>query len=511
MARLAVLSYHTSPLAQPGTGDGGGMNVYVRELSSALARLGHEVDVYTRRDTPASRDTVLVEPGFRVHHVTAGPPAPLERDDLAAHVDDFTDAVATSFRCTGVPDAIHANYWLSGLAGHRLKHELDVPLVMTFHTLERVKAETFEPESDERARQEAAIFACADAVLASCDVEAEQFVRLYHAEPSRVHVVPLGVEHAFFAPGHRPQARRALGVDPAATMLLFVGRLQALKGVDVARRRGRRATLAIVGGPSGPDGRATLARLHERVAASGTIDHVTFVAPQAHQLLSTWMRAADATLVPSRSESFGPVALESSACGTRGATPGARPASAWPRSPRRWRCRASCAADVSAPLRDERAARLLDEVVNEWARQWRASGLVGEIEHRDEPDDLGHVHWLVRVASEEKDHVAIWLTLRQRTVRVETELCPAPEENLADLFRYLLVKNADLAPLHLAIGPEAGIYLVGQVPVGEVDVERFDELVGACLKTVDELYPTAMSIGLPAWYRRRRREGSGSV
>src|SRR5487761_2203673 len=294
VARLAVLSYHTSPLAQPGTGDGGGMNVYVRELSSALARLGHEVDVYTRRDTPASRDTVLVEPGFRVHHVTAGPPAPLERDDLAAHVDDFTDAVATSFRCTGVPDAIHANYWLSGLAGHRLKHELDVPLVMTFHTLERVKAETVEPE---------------------------QFVRLYHAEPSRVHVVPLGVEHAFFAPGHRPQARRALGVDPAATMLLFVGRLQALKGVDVAletlveaRRRGRRATLAIVGGPSGPDGRATLARLHERVAASGTIDHVTFVAPQAHQLLSTWMRAADATLVPSRSESFGLVALESSAC-----------------------------------------------------------------------------------------------------------------------------------------------------------------------------------------------------
>src|SRR5487761_924942 len=323
VARLAVLSYHTSPPAQPGTGDGGGMNVYVRELSSALARLGHEVDVYTRRDTPASRDTVLVEPGFRVHHVTAGPPAPLERDDLAAHVDDFTDAVATSFRCTGVPDAIHANYWLSGLAGHRLKHELDVPLVMTFHTLERVKAETFEPESDERARQEAAIFACADAVLASCDVEAEQFVRLYNAEPSRVHVVPLGVEHAFFSPGYRPQARRALGLDPEATMLLFVGRLQELKGADLAletlielRRRGRHAMLAIVGGPSGPDGRATLARLHERVAASGTIDHVTFVAPQAHQLLSTWMRAADATLVPSRSESFGLVALESSACGT---------------------------------------------------------------------------------------------------------------------------------------------------------------------------------------------------
>jgi D-inositol-3-phosphate glycosyltransferase len=323
VARLAVLSYHTSPLAQPGTGDGGGMNVYVRELSSALARLGHEVDVYTRRDDPHARTTVLVEPGFRVHHVTAGPAAPLARDEFIDYVEAFTDAVAASFRCTGTPDALHANYWLSGLAGHRLKHQLNIPLIMTFHTLERVKAETFESESDERAREESSIFACADAVLASCDVEAEQFVRLYHADPARVHVVPLGVEHAFFAPGHRPQARRALGIDEDTTLLLFVGRLQALKGVDLAletlielRARGRRATLAIVGGPSGPDGRDTLAQLHARVSAAGLIDEVSFVAPQAHQLLSTWMRAADVTLVPSRSESFGLVALESSACGT---------------------------------------------------------------------------------------------------------------------------------------------------------------------------------------------------
>jgi D-inositol-3-phosphate glycosyltransferase len=323
MVRLAVLSYHTSPLAQPGTGDGGGMNVYVRELSSAFARLGHEVDVYTRRDDPLARDTVLVEPGFRVHHVTAGPATPLEREQFPLYVDEFTDSVATSFRCTGTPDAIHANYWLSGLSGHRLKHELDIPLIMTFHTLERVKADTFEAESEERAKQEAAIFACADAVLASCDVEAEQIVRFYAASPSRVHVVPLGIQHAFFAPGYRPQARRALGIDPEATMLLFVGRVQALKGVDLAletlielRRRGSNALLAIIGGPSGGDGRETLARLHERVAQAGVIDRVSFVAPQAHQLLSTWMRAADVTLVPSRSESFGLVALESSGCGT---------------------------------------------------------------------------------------------------------------------------------------------------------------------------------------------------
>jgi D-inositol-3-phosphate glycosyltransferase len=323
MSRLCVLSYHTSPLAQPGTGDGGGMNVYVRELSSALARLGHEVDVYTRRDNPEVRDVETVEPGFRVHHVTAGPASTLERGELADHVKEFTDSVATSFRHFGKPDAIHANYWLSGLAGHRLKHELDIPLIMTFHTLERVKADHFEAESEDRARQEAAIFACADAVLASCEVEAEQFVRFYNADPSRVHIVPLGVEHAFFAPGYRPQARRALGLDADKTLLLFVGRLQALKGVDLAletlielRSRGRNAMLAIIGGPSGADGRETLQKLHDRVAQAGVIDHVSFVAPQAHQLLSSWMRAADVTLVPSRSESFGLVALESSACGT---------------------------------------------------------------------------------------------------------------------------------------------------------------------------------------------------
>jgi D-inositol-3-phosphate glycosyltransferase len=299
------------------------MNVYVRELSSALARLGHEIDVYTRRDSTQVRDHVVVEPGFRVHYVTAGPPAPLEREELANHIGAFTDSVATLFRCSGTPDAIHANYWLSGLAGHRLKHELNIPLIMTFHTLERVKADLFEGESEDRAFQEAAIFACADAVLASCEVEAEEFVRFYNAERSRVHIVPLGVEHAFFAPGYRPQARRALGIEGEDAMLLFVGRLQALKGVDLAletlielRLRGRKAMLAIVGGPSGPDGRTTLAQLHRRVEEAGVIEHVSFVAPQSHQLLSTWMRASDVMLVPSRTESFGLVALESSACGT---------------------------------------------------------------------------------------------------------------------------------------------------------------------------------------------------
>ena len=323
MARLAVLSYHTSPLAQPGTGDGGGMNVYVRELSSALARAGHEVDVLTRCDDSSLAPVVAVEPGFRVHHVIAGPCRALERSELTAHVDEFATQVGAKFRLRGAPEAIHANYWLSGLAGHRLKHEFSVPLITTFHTLEHVKAATFERESEWRAQEETRIIGCSDAVLASCDVEAVQIIEHYGADPQRVHVVPLGVEHAFFAPGHRPHARRALGLDPSTPLLLFAGRLQLLKGVDLAletmielRRRGAMVHLAIVGGPSGPSGRSVLDALHRRVVDAEVIDAVTFVAPQPHELLSSWFRAADVTLVPSRAESFGLVALESLACGT---------------------------------------------------------------------------------------------------------------------------------------------------------------------------------------------------
>lgn len=156
-------------------------------------------------------------------------------------------------------------------------------------------------------------------------------------------------------------------------------------------------------------------------------------------------------------------------------------------------------------MRDDGAVERLDAVVRTWVDQWRAGGQVGEVEHRPEPDPRGHYHWLVRVRAGEKQIVTIWLALRQRTVHVETEVTPAPEENREELYRYLLTRNADLREVHLAIGPEAGIYLVAAVPVGEVDVARLDELVGATVTYLDEIYPTAMSLGLPALYRRRPR------
>lgn len=323
MTRLAEILFHTDPQSQPGTSSAGGANVYTREIATAAARQGHDVHAFTRRDNPYVADTVQVEPGYTVHYVKAGPLRPLDRFELLDYLDEFTRGVAAVFDTIGNPEAIHANYWLSAMVGHTLKHERNIPLVVTFHTLERVKADHFEGESAMRALEEQAIFSCADAVLASCDVEAEQFATYYDADPARVHIVPLGVERAFFSPGDRTAARQALGLTESTDVLLYVGRLQALKGVELAletlialRAQGSDTSLAIIGGPSGPDGPATLSRLHARVAEAGVIDRVLFVAPQSHVALSTWMRAANVTLVPSRSESFGLVALESSSCGT---------------------------------------------------------------------------------------------------------------------------------------------------------------------------------------------------
>ncbi|MGD9798837.1 MAG: glycosyltransferase [Acidimicrobiia bacterium] len=321
MRRLAVLSLHTSPLVQPGTGDSGGMNVYVRELVSSLAQAGVPADVYVRRWAEDLPEVVDVEPGFRVVHVAAGDPG-LPKERLPEVVGEFARGVAGHIEGTDV-DLLHANYWLSGVAGHRLKHELGLPLLSTFHTLARVKAETGDPEPARREAAEAEVIGCSDAILASCTAEADQLVRLYGADPARVEIVPPGVDHAFFSPGDRAGARAALAhldLGPGP-VVLFVGRIQPLKGLDVAVRAfaelGRSdATLLVVGGASGPEGAAEVDRVDKRVAELGLVDHVRFVPPQPHHLLSTYYRAADVCLVPSRSESFGLVALEAAACGT---------------------------------------------------------------------------------------------------------------------------------------------------------------------------------------------------
>ena len=314
---IAVLSMHTSPLAQPGTGDGGGMNVYVRELASSLARAGVQCDVYTRAESRLQPPVVQVEPNLAVHHVPAGPLAPVAKEELPGLVDEFADRVIDRIDA----DLVHANYWLSGVAGHRIKHELDLPLVCTFHTLDRVKAEADLGEDDSlRSRSEASTIDCSDAVLASCEDELLQLVRLYDATPDRVEIVPLGIDHAFFAPGQRRQARRALRLPENGSMLLFVGRIQPLKALDVAVHALAMADradafLVAVGGPSGRQGEIELQRVRQLVDDLGLHDRVLFVPAQPHELLSTYYRAADVCVVPSRSESFGLVALEAAACG----------------------------------------------------------------------------------------------------------------------------------------------------------------------------------------------------
>lgn len=295
------------------------MNVYIRELVGHLAHTGAMVHVYVRAWHPDLPTEVLLEPGVRVVHIPAGP-YDLEKEELYDIVDEFADKVEADILAHGGVDVLHANYWLSGVAGHRIKHRLDIPLVTTFHTLARVKAETGDHEPERRAQAEAQVIACSDAVTASCVAEANWLKRLYDTPAERISYVVPGVEHAIFSPGTQSAAREAVGLDDRPTVL-FVGRIQPLKGVAVAaeafgRMQNKDAQLVIVGGPSGREGDEELARVKEAIAAYGFEDRVRFEKPVPHHLLSSWYRAADICIVPSRSESFGLVALEAAACGT---------------------------------------------------------------------------------------------------------------------------------------------------------------------------------------------------
>ncbi len=294
------------------------MNVYVRELVSALAQAGVDCTTYTRASRPGLPEVVQVEPGHRVVHVSAGP-FDLAKEDLPRVIGEFGDGVIDHIKNGPGADVVHANYWLSGLVAHRVKHELELPFVSTFHTLARVKAEGGDPEPARRERAEAEIINCADAICVSCTEEESQFRRLYGNPQGRIEIVSPGVEHAFFAPGDKTGARNALGLG-SGPILLFVGRLQPLKGLDVAVRalaelRRPDAVLLVVGGASGLEGSTEVARVTELIESLGLRNQVRFVEPQPHHILSTYYRAADVVVVPSRSESFGLVALEAAACG----------------------------------------------------------------------------------------------------------------------------------------------------------------------------------------------------
>ena len=322
--RVAFLSMHTSPLLQPGVGDAGGMNVYVDQLSRAMAASGVDVDVFTRRDGPDLPSQVTVVPGYTVHHLDAGPARRLPLDRLVPHVRRFADQVVEVLGRGKPVDVIHTHYWLSGWAGLLVKRRLEVPMANSFHTLGRIKDlhRRFDepPESLLRVAAEQEVIEGSDCVIASTPAEAEDLLAHYGADPGALCTSPPGVDLALFSPGSGAAARRRLGLGDGP-LVSFVGRIQSLKGVDVTLdafeqvlERRADAALLVIGGPSGPRGERELRSLKHRARRIGA--PVVFSDPVPHRILADVYRATDVLHVPSRSESFGLVAVEAQACGT---------------------------------------------------------------------------------------------------------------------------------------------------------------------------------------------------
>jgi D-inositol-3-phosphate glycosyltransferase len=330
--RVAMLSVHTSPLEQPGTGDAGGMNVYVVEVAHQLAARGVEVEIFTRTTTADMPATVELEPGVLVRHVTAGPYEGLGKEDLPGQLCAFAAGVMR----TGAhaPEnhysLVHSHYWLSGQVGWLAADRWQVPLVHTMHTMARVKnqhlADDDAPEPPGREIGEAQVVEAADRLIANTLGERRELIELYAAEPEKVVVVPPGVDLSLFSPGAQGAARAAVGLPLDAKVLLFVGRIQPLKAPEVlvkaaaellARHPDWRGQLvvAVLGGPSG-SGRAHPYGLQELADGLGISAQVRFVPPVPRHELAQWYRAADLVAVPSHSESFGLVAVEAQACGT---------------------------------------------------------------------------------------------------------------------------------------------------------------------------------------------------
>ncbi|WP_439117435.1 D-inositol-3-phosphate glycosyltransferase [Nocardioides abyssi] len=330
--RLAMISLHTSPLDQPGTGDAGGMNVYVVEVAKRLARHGIEVDVFTRATSSALPPVVQAHDGVAVRHVHAGPFEGLTKTELPAQLCVFAREVlrAEAVQPVGHYDVVHSHYWLSGQVGALARDRWRVPLIHSMHTMAKVKnaalAAGDAPEPAARIIGEEQVVEAADMLIANTDLEAKQLIELYDADPGRVEVVHPGVDLDVFRPADRAAARAALDLPADAQVLLFVGRIQPLKAPDVLLRAvaellhrspGLRSRLVvpIVGGPSGsgldrPESLAALA------AELGITDVVRFVPPVDQATLARWYAAATVVAVPSYNESFGLVAAEAQACGT---------------------------------------------------------------------------------------------------------------------------------------------------------------------------------------------------
>jgi len=330
--RIAVLSIHTSPLDQPGTGDAGGMNVYVVETARRLAESGIEVEIFTRATSSDLAPVIDFMPGVKVRHITAGPYEGLLKQDLPAQLCAVSAGVmrVEAAHPEGWFDLIHSHYWLSGQVGWLAADRWNVPLVHSMHTMAKVKnaelAEGDTPEPPLRVIGEEQVIAAADRLVANTIDEADQLITLYGADPRRVDVVHPGVDLDVFTPGDKKQARSRFGLRQDQVVLLFVGRIQPLKAPDILIKAAAHLVLAdpslrdrlvitVCGGPSG-SGLEHPTALADLANELGVTDLIRFEPPGDRQTLANWYRAADIAVVPSYSESFGLVAVEAQACAT---------------------------------------------------------------------------------------------------------------------------------------------------------------------------------------------------
>ena len=319
---VAVLSFHTSPLAPLGGAAAGGMNVYVREVSARLARDGASVDVFTRREHAETPTVVAFAPGARLIQIEAGAIAPLHKHELIVLTSEFARGVAAFATDEGVRyDVLHSHYWLSGMAGEELVTDWNVPHLGMFHTLGEIKmrARASEHEPAERLAGERRLVQSLDKVVAATEYERRLLRQIYRMPASQIEVIPLGVDTERFAPGSRTEARSALGMPVDERVILAVGRVEPLKGLDILIRAFGEMTdhsgmrLVVIGGDesAGPE----FNRLESIADEVGVRDAVTFMGSVEHHLLPDYYRAADVVVMPSFTESFGLVAVEAMACG----------------------------------------------------------------------------------------------------------------------------------------------------------------------------------------------------
>jgi len=322
MCRIAFLSVHTSPLALAGSGEAGGMNIYERELARELGQRGLRVDIFTRRQDPESLPVIPWEANVRVIPVGAGPEASVPKEEVYRLLPQFLRGVVQFREATGEDyDLIHSHYWLSGWVGQALQGLWRLPHVTMFHSLGEAKnrARVSEHEPPHRIQAERQIAQSADRVICASQDEKEMLMRLYGVSAESIEVVPCGVDLEAFRPLDKAEVRRRLGFAEEP-IVLFVGRIEPLKGIDILVRavaqvsEDIRFCLVVVGGDASAEAeKAELRRLAEELGIS---QRVAFLDAVDHSLLPLYYNAADVCVVPSYYESFGLVALEAMACGT---------------------------------------------------------------------------------------------------------------------------------------------------------------------------------------------------